>query len=90
MYKHRTDPLNPDTAGDGLADGAEVLNHKTNPLNPDTDGDGVKVGAEIDAGTDPLRHAEGVLSGGGSGEAEPPPVESHAESAEGAEKGNPQ
>ncbi len=89
MYKHRTDPLNPDTDGDGLADGAEVLKHKTNPLNPDTDGDGVKDGAEIDAGTDPLRHAEGVLSGGGSGEAEPPPVESHAESAEGAKKGNP-
>ena len=73
MYKHRTDPLNPDTDGDGLADGAEVLKHKTNPLNPDTDGDGVKDGAEIDAGTDPLRHAEG---------AEKKP---HAEFAEGAE-----
>ena len=87
---YKTDPRNPDTDGDGLADGAEVLKHKTNPLNPDTDGDGVKDGAEIDAGTDPLRHAEGVLPGGGSGEAEPPPVESHAESAEGAKKGNPQ
>ena len=75
---YKTDPRNPDTDGDGLADGAEVLKHKTNPLNPDTDGDGVKDGAEIDAETDPLRHAEG---------AEKKP---HAESAEGAEKGNPQ
>ena len=38
------------------------------------------------------RHAEVAevsLSGGGSGEAEPPPVESHAESAEAAEFGSP-
>ncbi len=73
VRKYYTDPNNADTDGDGLADGVEVLKHKTNPLNPDTDGDGVKDGAEIDAGTDPLRHAE---------DAEKKP---HAESAEDAE-----
>lgn len=34
-----TDPLNPDTDGDGLSDGEEVLVHGTNPLRRDTDGD---------------------------------------------------
>ena len=85
MYKHRTDPLNPDTDGDGLADGAEVLKHKTNPLNPDTDGDGVKDGAEIDAGTDPLRHAEGAEMKPHAESAKFAEPESHAESAETAE-----
>ena len=47
--------LNPDTDGDGLNDGAEVLTHKTDPLNPDTDGDGLKDGPEVHTyGTDPL------------------------------------
>jgi outer membrane protein OmpA-like peptidoglycan-associated protein len=42
-----TDPMNPDTDGDGLLDGAEVKTFKTNPLNPDTDGDGLKDGEEV-------------------------------------------
>jgi outer membrane protein OmpA-like peptidoglycan-associated protein len=42
-----TDPNNPDTDGDGLTDGEEVLKYKTNPLNPDTDNDGLKDGEEI-------------------------------------------
>lgn len=50
-----TDPLNPDTDGDGLNDGEEVNEYKTNPLNSDTDGDGLKDGAEVkDHKTDPL------------------------------------
>ena len=36
-----TDPLNPDTDGDGLNDGEEFLNYKTDPLKVDTDGDGL-------------------------------------------------
>lgn len=36
-----TDPMNPDTDGDGLTDGEEYLTYKTNPLNRDTDGDGL-------------------------------------------------
>jgi len=37
-----TDPLNPDTDGDGLTDGLEVLGPTgTNPLDPDTDHDGM-------------------------------------------------
>ena len=34
-----TDPHNPDTDGDGLKDGEEVLTYYTNPLKVDTDGD---------------------------------------------------
>ena len=50
-----TDPRNPDTDGDGLKDGEEVLTYKTNPLNPDTDGDGLKDGEEVRTyKTDPL------------------------------------
>ncbi|MFA5404053.1 MAG: OmpA family protein [Ignavibacteria bacterium] len=42
-YEERigTDPLNPDTDGDGLKDGDEVLKYKTNPLKADTDEDGL-------------------------------------------------
>lgn len=42
-----TDPYNPDTDGDGLADGDEVLDYKTDPLNPDTDFDMLSDGAEV-------------------------------------------
>ncbi len=49
-----TDPNNPDTDGDGLSDGDEVLIWKTNPLNPDTDGDGFKDGDEVKHGYNPL------------------------------------
>ncbi len=42
-----TDPLNPDTDGDGLLDGEEVLIYGTDPLNPDTDGDGVPDGEDV-------------------------------------------
>jgi outer membrane protein OmpA-like peptidoglycan-associated protein/opacity protein-like surface antigen len=49
-----TDPLNPDTDGDGISDGDEVLNYKTNPLKADSDGDGLSDGQEINTyKTDP-------------------------------------
>lgn len=51
-----TNPVNPDTDGDGLNDGAEVNTYHTHPLNPDTDGDGLVDGAEVNTHhTDPLR-----------------------------------
>ena len=37
----------PDTDGDALLDGAEVMRFGTDPLNPDTDGDGLSDGDEI-------------------------------------------
>lgn len=42
-----TNPRNPDTDGDKLRDGEEVMTYKTNPLNPDTDGEGLKDGEEV-------------------------------------------
>ncbi|MBK8027064.1 MAG: pilus assembly protein [Chloroflexi bacterium] len=50
-----TNPLNPDTDGDGLLDGEEIYIHDTHPINPDTDGDGLDDGDELSIyGTDPL------------------------------------
>ena len=48
-----TDPKNPDSDGDGLVDGVEVVN-RMNPLDPDMDRDGVSDGQEVDQGTDPF------------------------------------
>ncbi|MBT3193427.1 MAG: OmpA family protein [Verrucomicrobia bacterium] len=42
-----TDPYDPDTDGDKLTDGDEVLDYDTDPLNPDTDWDGLKDGEEV-------------------------------------------
>jgi DNA-binding beta-propeller fold protein YncE len=52
-YQFGTDIHNPDTDGDGLTDGQEVLLYHTNPLVADTDGDGVPDGVEIETATDP-------------------------------------
>lgn len=41
-----TDPDDPDTDGDDLEDGDEVLVYSTDPLSNDTDGDGLDDGAE--------------------------------------------
>jgi outer membrane protein OmpA-like peptidoglycan-associated protein len=47
---------NPDTDGDGLTDGDEVMKYKTNPLKADTDGDGLTDGQEVTVyHTDPLK-----------------------------------
>ncbi len=49
------DPTNPDTDGDGVADGDEPNIYGTDPLNPDTDGDGRTDGEELFwTNTDPL------------------------------------
>ena len=49
------DPTNPDTDGDGVADGDEPNLYGTDPLNRDTDGDGVSDGEELfGIYTDPL------------------------------------
>lgn len=49
------DPSNPDTDGDGVADGDEINIYGTDPLNPDTDGDGASDGNELFwTKTDPL------------------------------------
>ncbi len=51
-----TDKNNPDTDGDGLSDGEEVLKYKTNPTKADTDGDGLSDGDEVlKYHTDPLK-----------------------------------
>ncbi|MCK5087468.1 MAG: OmpA family protein, partial [Melioribacteraceae bacterium] len=47
---------NPDTDGDGLKDGEEVMQYNSDPLNADSDGDGLKDGEEVKAyQTDPLK-----------------------------------
>lgn len=51
-----TDPLNPDSDGDGLRDGEEIRKYRTDPLNPDTDADGLPDGDEVQRGhADPLK-----------------------------------
>ncbi|MBV9038230.1 MAG: carboxypeptidase regulatory-like domain-containing protein, partial [Acidobacteriaceae bacterium] len=52
-YQRHTNPVNPDTDGDGLLDGDEVNKYGTDPLNPDTDGDKIPDGIEVQTGTDP-------------------------------------
>jgi hypothetical protein len=53
-YRLGLDPQNPDTDGDGLADGREVNVLATNPLRADTDGDGLRDGLEVQTGSDPI------------------------------------
>jgi DNA-binding beta-propeller fold protein YncE len=50
-YQLGTDPNNPDTDGDGLTDGQEVLVYHTNPLLFSTDGSGIPDGIEVQTGT---------------------------------------
>ncbi|MGO5092402.1 Mbeg1-like protein [Clostridium sp. LCP25S3_F10] len=52
---YKTDPNNPDTDGDKLSDGQEVLLYHTNPLLKDTDGDRLTDSDELYlCDTDPL------------------------------------
>ncbi len=51
---HGTDPVDPDTDGDGLSDGDEVNRHGTDPTDEDSDGGGTSDGVEVRWGTDPL------------------------------------
>ncbi len=48
-----TNPLAPDTDGDGLTDGEEVFGHGTDPAHPDTDRGGAPDGEEVRFGADP-------------------------------------
>jgi hypothetical protein len=50
-FQNGTDPHNPDTDGDGLTDGQEVLMYHTNPLLFSTDGSGIPDGLEVQEGT---------------------------------------
>ena len=50
-FQNGTDPHNPDTDGDGLTDGQEVLVYHTNPVLLSTDGTGISDGIEIQTGT---------------------------------------
>ena len=55
MNKYNTDPKNPDTDGDKLNDGEEVLSYTTKPLDADSDKDGLTDFEEvITYKTDPL------------------------------------
>ncbi len=54
-YTLGTNPVNPDTDGDGLTDGYEVNTSLTDPLLWDTDGDRLNDGDEVNIhGTNPL------------------------------------
>jgi len=61
------DPNNPDTDGDGVADGDEVNIYGTDPFTADSDGDGISDGGELfDSRTDPLvwdTNGDGVADG---------------------------
>jgi len=46
-FSYGTNPLNPDTDGDGLLDGEEVNTYNTDPLKWDTDGDILSDGEEV-------------------------------------------
>lgn len=59
--QYGTNPMNPDTDGDGLFDGEEVFKFKTDPLDPDTDKGGVKDGAEVVNGADPLNPEDDIF-----------------------------
>jgi Bacterial TSP3 repeat len=61
------DPTNPDTDGDGVADGDEPNIYGTDPLNGDTDGDGASDGEELFwTHTDPLVWDDASAQGAGS------------------------
>ncbi len=46
-FENKTEPANPDTDNDGLADGAEVKEYGSKPRVADTDGDGLLDGDEV-------------------------------------------
>ncbi|HKD15303.1 MAG TPA: Ig-like domain-containing protein [Candidatus Angelobacter sp.] len=50
-FQNGTDPNNPDTDGDGLTDGQEVLIYHTSPVLFSTDGTGIPDGIEVQTGT---------------------------------------
>src|SRR5579885_973350 len=52
-FQNGSDINNPDSDGDGLTDGQEVLVYHTNPTLVDSDGDGIPDGIEVQTGSDP-------------------------------------
>ena len=50
-FQAGTDPNKPDTDGDGLTDGQEVLIYHTSPVLLSTDGTGISDGIEVQTGT---------------------------------------
>ena len=57
------DPTNPDTDGDGVADGDEFTLYSTYPLSWDSDGDGISDGEELfGIKTDPLVNNNGAAN----------------------------
>ena len=58
-----------DADADGISDADETAIYGTDPGSADTDLDGILDGAEIAAGTNPLG-AEGVATGGGTGDSD--------------------
>jgi hypothetical protein len=51
--KYNLDPDNPDSDGDGITDGYELINLKTDALAADSDFDAMSDAAEVEAGTNP-------------------------------------
>lgn len=49
-----SDPRNPDSDGDGISDGDEVITYGIDPNRADSDGDGQADASELAAGTNPL------------------------------------
>ena len=61
-----TDPIEPDTDGEGLLDGVEVQSFSSDPLLPDTDDDRLTDDSEFRLGTDPTNpdsDGDGILDG---------------------------
>jgi hypothetical protein len=60
-FNRGTQMHNPDSDGDGILDGEEVIagvdGFITNPLSADTDGDGIRDGLEVQSGSDPTNPA---------------------------------
>lgn len=50
-FQNGTDPHNPDSDGDGLSDGQEVLIYHTSPVLLSTDGTGISDGIEVQTNT---------------------------------------
>ena len=74
------DPTNPDTDGDGVADGDEFTLYSTYPLSWDTDGDGISDGEELfGIKTDPLVNNNGAASAPVSDTATSTPTEPTSE-----------
>lgn len=62
--KYGTDPQLPDSDGDTLFDGEEVLTYRTDPLSIDSDGDSYRDDHELLEGSDPTNEDSRIYTGG--------------------------